>query len=91
VGGTAVHSVRQAGGRGGSGNLSGNHDSQKPLSDGMAMHWKGAVALAIEEVSMVGCELMVALNKAAGEIFPMHKSSPFGNLTVIFCGDFNQL
>lgn len=91
VGGTTVHSVCQAGTRGGSGNLSGKHDDQKPLSDTMAVRWKGVVALAIEEVSMVGCELLVALNKAADEMFPMSKSAPFGNLTVVFCGDFNQL
>ena len=47
--------------------------------------------LAVEEVSMVGCELLVALNKAACSMFLMNKDKPFENLPVVFCGDFNQL
>lgn len=40
---------------------------------------------------MIGCELLVSINKAAGEVFPLQKGKPFGNLVVVFCGDFNQL
>ena len=91
VGGVTIHSTCQSSAVASEGNLSGNHDDQSPLTDKQAIHWKGVGMLAIEEVSMVGCELLVALNKAACSMFAMNKDKPFGNLPVVFCGDFNQL
>ena len=91
VGGQTAHSVCQAGSKDGDGSLSGSHDDQRALTDKQAAPWKRAVTLAVEEVSMIGCELLISINKAACEVFPSHKDKPFGNLVVVFCGDFNQL
>ncbi|CAB1100401.1 unnamed protein product [Ectocarpus sp. CCAP 1310/34] len=97
VGGTTIHSVCQVGRKTFRGSLSRNHDDQSPMKDTQAIHWKGVNMLAVEEVSMVGCELLVALNKAACSMFPMHKDKPFGNLQpfgnlpLVLCGGFNQL
>ncbi|CBJ31141.1 conserved unknown protein [Ectocarpus siliculosus] len=90
VGGTTVHSVCSTGSRDG-GNLSGDHDDQSSLPDAKAMHWKGVSVLAMEEVSMVGCNLLVQLHKAACSMFPLHKAKPFGNRVVVMLGDFHQL
>ncbi|CAM9426660.1 unnamed protein product [Laminaria digitata] len=91
VGGTTVHSVCESTrGRGG-GNLSGAHDDQAPLPAKKAVHWNQVSVLAIEEVSMVGCNLLVDLHKAACSMFPSHKEKPFGNRILLMFGDFNQL
>lgn len=55
------------------------------------MHWKRGSVLAVEEVSMVGCKLLVSLHKAACSMFPLHKGKPFGNRVVVMLGDFHQL
>ena len=91
IGGQTAHSVCQAGSKESDGGLSKTHDDQSPLTDKQAAPWKRAVTLAIEEVSMIGCELLISIDKAACEMFPLHKDKPFGNLVVVFCGDFNQL
>ena len=93
VGGTTCHSVCQAGNKKKKkkGNLSKHHDGQQALTPAQRAHWTNAVTLVFEEVSMIGCELMVSVNEAAGEVFPTHKDKPFGNLVLFFCGDFNQL
>ncbi|CAN0287346.1 unnamed protein product, partial [Scytosiphon promiscuus] len=90
VGGTTVHSVCSTGGSQ-DGNLSGDHDDQSALPANKAMHWKGVTVLAVEEVSMVGCTLLVSLHKAACSMFPAHKGKAFGNRIVVLLGDFNQL
>lgn len=92
VGGTTIHSVCHVPGRKEKGTLSREHrDQNGGLTEEQAIHWKRVTVLAIEEVSMVGCDLLVALNKAACEMSAMHADKPFGNLVTIFCGDFNQL
>ena len=92
VGGTTAHSVCQAGSKDKvPGSLSKNHEDQQPLTASQSGHWKNAATLVFEEVSMIGCELTLSVNKAAGQMFPVYKHKPFGNLVVVFCGDFNQL
>lgn len=97
VGGTTVHSVcdptprsKKRGIGGDKGTLSGTHDGQKPLPATNAVHW-GVAVLAIEEVSMVGCDLLRALHKAACSVHPDRAGQPFAGLIVVFLGDFNQL
>lgn len=89
VGGTTIHSVCTVPGRKGSGGK--DHDDQKGLTEDQALYWKNKSVLAVEEASMVSCEMELALNKAACGVFPMHKDKPFGNMVTVFCGDFNQL
>ncbi|CAM9801053.1 unnamed protein product, partial [Ectocarpus sp. 4 AP-2014] len=60
VGGTTVYSVCSTG-VGDDGTTSAGHDDQSALPESKAMHWKGVSVLAIEEVSMVGCNLLVHL------------------------------
>ncbi|CAM9906470.1 unnamed protein product, partial [Hapterophycus canaliculatus] len=90
VGGQTVHSTRSAGSND-RGNLSGAHDDQAPLNDSKALAWKIKSTLAIEEISMIGCKLLVSLHKAAYSMFPVHKGKPFGNRVVVMLGTFNQL
>ncbi|CAB1108241.1 unnamed protein product [Ectocarpus sp. CCAP 1310/34] len=89
VGGTTIHSVCNVPGRKGSGGK--DHDDQKGLTEDQALSWEGKSVLAVKEASMVGCEMELALDKAACKVFPMHKDKPFGNMVAVFCGDFNQL
>lgn len=90
VGGTTLHSVCANPG-GDDGCLSGNHEGQSALPTEKAAHWKGDIVLAIEEISMIGCKLLVRLHNTACSVFPLHKGRPFGNRVVVMLGDFNQL
>lgn len=65
VGGQTAHSVCQAGSKDVDGSLSRKHEDQSSLTDKQAAPWKRAVTLAVEEVSMIGCELLVSISKAA--------------------------
>ncbi|WP_431192435.1 hypothetical protein [Rhodopirellula bahusiensis] len=56
-----------------------------------ALHWQGVAVLAIEEVSMVSCDLLRALHRAACSVYPDRAGLPFAGLIVVFHGDFNQL
>ncbi|CAN0088942.1 unnamed protein product, partial [Laminaria digitata] len=98
VGGTTVHSVcdptprsKKRTGNEDEGLLSSSHDGQKPLPSKKALHWQGVAVLAVEEVSMVSCDLLRALHKAACSVYPDRAGLPFAGLIVVFLGDFNQL
>lgn len=76
VGDTTAHSACEAGNKEKkndkeSGNLSNQHQGQQGLTSAQQSHWKNAVTLVFEEVSMIGCELALSVHKAAGEMFPM--------------------
>ena len=81
IGGATLHSLLQM-------NDSGRQASARTKRDLAAM-WDGVDYLFVDEVSMIGCEMMhnisVALTEAKG------KTSAFGGLSVIFAGDFAQL
>ncbi|CAB1117516.1 unnamed protein product [Ectocarpus sp. CCAP 1310/34] len=91
VGGTTVHSVCPNTGDS-YGCLSGAHEGQSTLPASEAAHWQRDVILAIEESSMISCNLLVRLHNTACSMFPLHKGQqPFGNRVVVMLGDFNQL
>ena len=90
VGGTTVHSVCPNTDDT-DGCLSGNHEGQSKLPAKKAALWKGDIILAIEEISMISCNLLVRLHNTACSMFPTHKGEPFGNRVVVMLGDFNQL
>ena len=51
--------------------------------------WINTDILIIDEVSMLSCELFELLNKIAQDL--RHNKKPFGNMQIIFSGDFHQL
>ena len=51
--------------------------------------WINTDLLIIDEVSMLSCELFELLYKIAQEF--RHNKKPFGNMQIIFSGDFHQL
>jgi len=52
--------------------------------------WEGVDYLIIDEVSMIGCQLMCNISKALSEA-KSQNNSPFGGVNIIFAGDFAQL
>lgn len=52
--------------------------------------WEGVDYLFIDEVSMIGCKLLLQVSEALG-MAKGNKSTPFGGVNVIFAGDFAQL
>jgi hypothetical protein len=52
--------------------------------------WEGVEYLIIDEVSMVGCQLMYDISHALSKAKSMN-TLPFGGVNVIFAGDFAQL
>ena len=81
IGGATLHSLLQM-------NESGRDISLKTKRDLAAM-WEGVDYLFIDEVSMLGCEMLHnvshALNEATGN------TAAFGKMNVILAGDFAQL
>jgi len=51
--------------------------------------WEGIDYLFIDEVSMVGCSMLVDISMALG--IAKESTAPFGGINVIFAGDFCQL
>lgn len=51
--------------------------------------WEGVDYLFIDEVSMVGCSMLVDISMALG--IAKESTAPFGGINVIFAGDFCQL
>ena len=47
--------------------------------------------LIIDEVSMIGCSMLNAINKRLQQAFPQHSDQPFGGCSLILFGDFGQL
>src|ERR1700722_8524980 len=52
--------------------------------------WEGVDYLIIDEVSMIGCQLMCNISKALSEA-KSQNNSPFGGVNIIFAGDCAQL
>ncbi|GFT83695.1 hypothetical protein TNCV_2826171 [Trichonephila clavipes] len=50
----------------------------------------GVKCIIIDEVSMIGCDVIHKINLRLQEITGVH-DQPFGNLNIIFCGDLHQL
>ncbi|GFX69602.1 hypothetical protein TNCV_1769711 [Trichonephila clavipes] len=50
----------------------------------------GVKCIIIDEVSMIGCDVLHKTNLRLQEITGVH-DQPFGNLNIIFCGDLHQL
>ncbi|GFU48237.1 ATP-dependent DNA helicase [Trichonephila clavipes] len=50
----------------------------------------GVKCIIINEVSMIGCDVLHKINLRLQEITGVH-DQPFGNLNIIFCGDLHQL
>lgn len=97
VGGATVHSVtdvprkkKKGSTDQGQGALD-NTAGQTALSDEKAAKWLNAAVIAIEEVSMVSCDLMGCINKAAASVNPSAASLPYGGLICITFGDLNQV
>ena len=65
-----------------------NKRSNKGKSDLIAM-WRNVDYLIIDEVSMIGCRLMLQIHEALCEA--KENADPFGGVNIIFVGDFAQL
>ncbi|GFT09265.1 hypothetical protein TNCV_5061581 [Trichonephila clavipes] len=50
----------------------------------------GVKCIIIDEVIMIGCDVLHKINLLLKEITGVH-DQPFGNLNIIFCGDLHQL
>jgi len=51
--------------------------------------WEGVDYLFIDEVSMIGCHLMLKISQALNDA--KENQSPFGGMNIVFAGDFCQL
>ena len=60
----------------------------KGARDRIAM-WDGVDYLFIDEVSMIGCRFLCQISEALTEA--KGNTNPFGNINIIFAGDFAQL
>jgi len=78
IGGTTLHSAL---------NLN-QHRSANVIAE-LGKMWLGVDFLFIDEVSMVGCNLLLHISKALIEAKGC--TEPFGGLHMIFAGDFAQL
>ena len=71
----------------------GEHVALQRMSDPtlqrMRMLWKGKRYVFIDEISMVGCEKLHAIDQRLRDI--MQVESPFGDLSIICFGDLYQL
>ena len=47
--------------------------------------------LIIDEVSMIGCNMLNSINKRLQQAFPLKADQPFGGCSLILFGDFGQL
>ncbi|CAM9514918.1 unnamed protein product, partial [Laminaria digitata] len=64
---------------------------ERPLPAKKRARWEGVTVLAIEEISLVSCDMLIALHRAACSVHPERAGLPFAGLTIIFIGDFDQL
>ena len=62
--------------------------SDKTRRDLISM-WEGVDYLFIDEVSMIGCRLMLKISEALNDA--KENQSPFGGMNIVFAGDFSQL
>lgn len=59
------------------------------MSQELIAMWWGVDYLFIDEVSMIGCHLLLKIHKAL--CVAKESSQPFGGISIIFAGDFAQL
>jgi PIF1-like helicase len=52
--------------------------------------FRGVSYFIIDEKSMVGLQRLAAIDRRCRDIFPQRRDEPFGELNVIFAGDFFQ-
>ena len=76
IGGATLHALLQM------------NESGREISDLSAM-WEGVDYLFVDEVSMIGCEMMHKISRALTEA--KGSTTAFGGVNVIFAGDFAQL
>ena len=81
IGGATLHALLQM-------NESGRDMSAKAKKDLTAM-WDGVDYLLIDEVSMIGCEMLQKVSRALTEA--KGNTTAFGGVNMIFGGDFAQL
>ena len=81
IGGATLHALLQL-------SESGRGLSAKTKRDLAAM-WEGVDYLFIDEVSMIGCEMLHNISRALTEV--KGSTTAFGGVNVIFAGDFAQL
>src|SRR5882757_644740 len=62
--------------------------SDKTKRDLVSM-WEGVDYLFIDEVSMIGCRVMLKLSQALNDA--KENKLPFGGINIVFAGDFSQL
>ena len=62
--------------------------SDKTRRDLISM-WEGVDYLFVDEVSMIGCQLMLKISEALNDA--KENQSPFGGMNIVFAGDFSQL
>lgn len=67
------------------GTTSGTYNQQSELSQ----MWEKVDYLFIDEVSMIGCDLMLTIHDAL--VDAKGNTAPFGGINIIFAGDFAQL
>ncbi|CAN0510351.1 unnamed protein product, partial [Scytosiphon promiscuus] len=92
VGGATFHSVTDVprSDKGRDGALD-NTDGQSLLSDEKAARWFNVGATAIEEVSMVSCQLIGCIQKAAASVRPSSANLPYACIICVTFGDLNQV
>ena len=81
IGGATLHAVLQL-------NQAGRSSSVKRKTDLAAM-WDGVDYLFVDEVSMIGCEMLHSISSALSQA--KGKTAAFGGVNIIFAGDFAQL
>lgn len=93
VGGCTVHSVIKVPRRDKNKSRStlDSTSDQDSLPPEKVARWLGVGAMAIEEISMVSCELLGKLQLAAAEVRPSCASLPFAGLICVTFGDLNQV
>jgi len=62
--------------------------SDKTRRDLISM-WERVDYLFVDEVSMIGCRLMLKISEALNDA--KENQSPFGGINIVFAGDFSQL
>jgi ATP-dependent exoDNAse (exonuclease V) alpha subunit len=51
--------------------------------------WNGVDYLVVDEVSMIGCHLLLKISEALNDA--RENQTPFEGINIVFIGDFSQL
>jgi hypothetical protein len=82
IGGATLHAILQL-------NESGRREMSTKTKNDLSAMWEGVDYLFVDEVSMIGCEMLHNISRALTEA--KGKTSVFGGVSVIMAGDFAQL